>query len=264
MKRGKRSRKRREGVFTVRGSRNYYISYVDADGNRIRISAGTQSKEEAKAILAEKKKAARRGELELEGRILIKENVDKYLDECQQIGQRNVDGKRDHFRKWILPVIDNVQYRSLRPDHILKIRKKIIEAGRANSTANRVYSTFCHYITWSVERSLCNRAIRDRLRLVKRLQEPDGRVRWISAEEAQNLVEECLEPLKSVVITALFTGARRGELIGHDHAEPLRWDEVDLQNELITFSRTKSGKKRTIPISPALKEVLERVPRSLV
>ena len=39
------------------------------------------------------------------------------------------------------------------------------------------------------------------------------RVRWLEPHEAQRLVAECPEPLKSTVIFALATGLRRSNII---------------------------------------------------
>ena len=54
-----------------------------------------------------------------------------------------------------------------------------------------------------------------------------------------------------IVILALNTGARRSELEG------LRWREVDLKEEMVTFIKTKNGEDRTIPLSTEASEVLK-------
>jgi integrase len=70
------------------------------------------------------------------------------------------------------------------------------------------------------------------------------------AEEAR-LLNNASEGLRPVIITALNTGMRQGEI------RTLRWDNVDLVNGLITIhhTNTKSKKIKRIFINAKLKEV---------
>ncbi len=46
-----------------------------------------------------------------------------------------------------------------------------------------------------------------------------------------------------VVVLALATGARRGELLS------LRWSDVDLKRDVLTFRETKNGETRAVPLT---------------
>lgn len=59
--------------------------------------------------------------------------------------------------------------------------------------------------------------------------------------------------MKPILICALNTGMRKGEILG------LTWNCVDFKEGFITLLRTKSGKKRKIPISSALRPILEEL-----
>ena len=64
--------------------------------------------------------------------------------------------------------------------------------------------------------------------------------------------------LKPIVITALNTGMRRGEILG------LKWDEhIDLRHGFILLNRTKNGERREIPINDTLRTVLRGLTRRL-
>lgn len=52
------------------------------------------------------------------------------------------------------------------------------------------------------------------------------RVRWLEPEEAERLINECLESLKSVVRFALATGLRRSNIIN------LEWQQIDMQRRV--------------------------------
>ena len=89
---------------------------------------------------------------------------------------------------------------------------------------------------------------------VLRYEESKGRVRWLSDVERKSLLESCQESgwsgLYPLVLLALATGARQGELLG------LTWDRVDLKGGTAYLETTKSGDHRTLPIrGPALEEL---------
>jgi len=95
------------------------------------------------------------------------------------------------------------------------------------------------------------------LRNVKRLAEPDGRLRYLDAEEAERLLAACPPRLSPIVLCALHTGMRRGEILG------LTWDRVDMKQRIIQVTGTKTGRNRTIPINDPLLEALRHLPRHL-
>jgi Site-specific recombinase XerD len=92
---------------------------------------------------------------------------------------------------------------------------------------------------------------------VKRLPEPDGRLRYLDADEIDRLLAACPAHLLPIVICAFHTGMRRGEILG------LTWDHVDMKQRVIQVTGTKTGKNRTVPINYPLLEALRHLPRSL-
>ena len=92
---------------------------------------------------------------------------------------------------------------------------------------------------------------------VKKLPEPEGRVRYLEPEEIERLLAASPPHLRPIVVCALHTGMRRGEILG------LAWERVDMKNRMIRVTGTKSGKSRGIPINDPLLEELRRLPRHL-
>lgn len=81
---------------------------------------------------------------------------------------------------------------------------------------------------------------------VKLFREPKGRVKFLSLEQAATLVHECSDELRPIVVTALHTGMRRGEIFG------LRWEDLDLDRRLIYVRDSKNSEGRELPIATPL------------
>lgn len=80
----------------------------------------------------------------------------------------------------------------------------------------------------------------------------DLKERILTFDEEQRLLNSSPSHFKNIVIAALNTGMRKGELIS------LKWSNVDLENNVITLEsiNTKSKKKRLIPINSVLRKLL--------
>jgi integrase len=94
-----------------------------------------------------------------------------------------------------------------------------------------------------------------RIRLEK---EPQGRLRWLEAAEEVRLLKACrrLEDgwLLAIVVVALETGLRRGELLG------LTWERVDFGRGVIRLEITKSGRRPEVPMRQTVYDVLSGLP----
>jgi integrase len=92
---------------------------------------------------------------------------------------------------------------------------------------------------------------------VRPLKEPPGRVRFLSEAEQEKLLATCSTRLRQIVEIALNTGLRKGELLS------LRWEDVDLRNQMIRVERSKNGERRDVPMTRRVIEILKALPRRL-
>lgn len=69
------------------------------------------------------------------------------------------------------------------------------------------------------------------------------RVRWLEKEEAKRLIDECPEPLKSVVKFALATGLRKSNIIN------LEWQQIDMQRRVAWVNPEESKSNRAIGVA---------------
>jgi integrase len=86
--------------------------------------------------------------------------------------------------------------------------------------------------------------------------EPEGRLRWLTPEEANRLLAAARESrnvdLADLIELSLFTGLRQAEAL------ELTWDRVDRSRGVLLLEVTKSGRRRQIPLNEAADAVLAR------
>jgi integrase len=131
------------------------------------------------------------------------------------------------------------------PACIAEHRDMLTREHRAASTVNRYLSALGHAFSMAVQEWgwLEDSPIRN----VRKPREPRGRVRFLSDQERHQLLAACRESqnpaLHTIVVLALSTGARRGELL------TLRWPDVDLKRGMLTFHQTKNRERRAVPLT---------------
>ena len=104
---------------------------------------------------------------------------------------------------------------------------------------------------------LWGHAVENSVAEVNRFREDNTRMRYLSTEEEAALLAACASHLRPIVVLAINTGMRKGELL------QLKWQHVDLENGFIHVEDTKSGKRRDIPMNRTTRYVLERQPRHI-
>lgn len=127
-------------------------------------------------------------------------------------------------------------------------------AAKTPATLNRYLQAISAVFTWAIEQRLAPRGWVHPCRGIKRLTEADGRVRFLDEAERARLFAACRASkyprLYALTLTAMLTGARKGELLA------LTWAEVDLEQGLARLGRTKNGDRRTLVLLPQVVEAL--------
>ncbi len=137
-------------------------------------------------------------------------------------------------------------------DKLLNTKGRNVER-RSNSTVNRYMTALGNAFTvatneweWMEENPM---------RKISKLSEPRGRVRFLDDEERERLLEACKASaspyLHTLVVLALSTGARHGELIN------LHWSDIDWQRRVITLHDTKNKERRLLPLAHYALQLME-------
>ncbi len=122
--------------------------------------------------------------------------------------------------------------------------------GVSNGTINRELSCLKRMYTLAIK---WDDAKKNPVVDVDFLEEPPGRSRYLSEEDARHLIECCAPHLKPIVITALNTGMRLSELLN------LTWDRVHIEHVIdpyIELVETKNNKRRYVPLNEDMVELL--------
>lgn len=208
-------------------------------GVRVRESCGTDDKEAAEAI-----RAQREWEI-LQGSIFGQQATASFLTAVRIYLENNGE------RRFLQPIIDHFGSMPL-----AKIDQAAIDAaarklypGAAPATLNRqLYAPMSAILNRAGERKLFTpfRIARPKL--------PKGRVRWLTHDEAARLLDACAPHLRPLVAFLFYTGARIGEALWLD------WRAVDLKRAHVTFIDTKTDDARGVPLHRGAVAVLANLP----
>ncbi|GAB6083820.1 site-specific integrase [Desulfuromonas carbonis] len=248
----------------------WWLTYQGLDGKQHFESSGSALKGDAEYLLACRRKAIAEGTAPpVTGRRIanttLAELADRYLEFVQ--GQKAAATKRGFIRE-LKAEFGGVKLNSLSLAVVEGWQARLLSEPRpplkgeeeprppfAVASVNRRLACLKHMLTKARDWDLIGKDTLDRLRRVKLPKEENRRSRFLSIEECQRLVAAAEPHLRPVLLFALNTGCRKGEILG------LTWDRVDLAHGFITLDKTKSGERREIPINAPLRACLKGLVR---
>lgn len=256
------------------GKTSYGIDYHDAGGKRIRrIVADTKRQaDEIGAAIQVELREGRYYDRKAEKEVTIDTVAELHLEAFKN--RPSVSSEEalaaaviTHFKGRMIGSITRADLDGFRNSRIELVRR----TGRKASP-----STVNHEV-WMLKK-LINRAVesgylRQAPFTIKKkdlVPAPKGRISYLELAEASSLLEACRASKRSpllypIVLTALETGMRRGEILG------LKWADVDLKLRKIYLgkcadtgaSQVKDGDRRFVPISEKLARTFQGIIRIL-
>lgn len=226
---------------------NVYWSYVYINGIRHHKSTGTGNRRKAeladlefKQELLEKQHRPRR----LNPDMTFAELASRFLADAE-VKPYHIDRLKlllPYFGQTGIGKIDKPAVRDYRKAR--HAQKKI-----SDTTINRDLEALRHILYFAVDEGLLTSNPLNRLRLV---QERRKKRPVISVHDEQRLIEAAAPHLKEIIIAALDTGMRRGEILKQ------RWEDVDFNRRLlfVSSSKTAGGESREIPLTTRLFDLL--------
>jgi integrase len=234
----------------------WWMAYTGLDGKSYRKSTGTTLLREAEDILACRRREIKEGKNPEVVRIkkyTFHDLADEYLKSSKW--QKAYKSKVGYVNQ-LLEFFKAQLLQSFNTRVIDQFQNTRLEYNKP-ATVNRLLATLKHMFTKAVEWDMVSEDVLKKIRKVKLTPENNRRIRFLSKEESQTLIDCSISHLKPIVIMALNTGMRLGEIL------KLKWEQVDLRHGFILLDDTKNNERRQIPINSTLREVLEKLPIGL-
>ena len=117
------------------------------------------------------------------------------------------------------------------------------------TTVNRDLEALRHLLFWAVDEGFLTTNPLSHPPLVRERRKPQ---KVMSLMEEELLLSAAAPHLQLIIVAALETGMRRGEILGQ------RWEHVDLSRGIlqVTRSKTAEGEAREIPLTTRLQKIL--------
>ncbi len=251
--------KKSTGIY--KRGKTFWITYTGIDGKQQWESSRSKLKADAEYLLACRKKEIAEGLVPITSHrkkfaTTFNQLAEKYLEYCKP--QRDYKSKAGRIKalqrtfgetKLIDITLEALEtYQSVRRTEPKQPKK---EGGSSPgtispTTVNRELAVLKNMFSKAEQWGLIPDSSLKIVRKVRLTKENNSRLRFLSVEEMAALVESCAKGLREIVIFALNTGCRRGEIFS------LTWDHVDLKHGFIRIADSKNGESRDIPINTIL------------
>jgi integrase len=237
---------------------NVWWAYLYRDGIRHQYSTGTSNRKRAEKIEAKLKEEVndRRFQIvEADPHMTFGELAARF------VASGSVRPHHLYHLKFLLPFFSETT--------VLRITKSLADEFRGErhqhnpsikeATVNRDLSVLRHMLYWAADEQLIPANPLARLKMAR---ERRTRRQVLSVAEEQLLLGAAKDHLYTMIVIALDTGMRRGEITSE------RWEDIDFPRRLlfVTRSKTPEGESREIPLTGRLFEILSanRKPEGLI
>jgi integrase len=237
------------------GFEDYCLKLLREYKTNVKIGTGPKSPKEKRGIAAQEREQAEQARQQAEA-----ENVTfgYYFENVYfptfQVGRKKDTTRKatEHFKNWLEPVLGALPLKDVKPFHLEKIKKNILDAGKSPRTLQYVMATL---------RQVWNMARRDGIvnsdtptRAISKPKVDNRRMRFLSHKEADNLLNSLRgKDLLAyyMALLSLHTGMRIGEICA------LKWCHINTKNGIIQIMNPKGGISRAVYMTDKVKSMFE-------
>lgn len=231
---------------TKQGNDRWYIDYR-AEGKRVReVAMNAQSRAEAVLYLKERvsQAFARVSSTHVKKQITFAELGETYLQNYAKSNKKSWKDDEYRINANLGPFFGDMLLKDITPLNIENYRTERLESPVTKSTVNREITIMKRMFNLAID---WNFADVNPVLKIKMFSEKDTqKERILTEEEEARLLIASPDYLRPIIVTALNTGMRRGEILN------LKWSQIGLSKRQIRVEQTKGGKTRTIPINDVL------------
>lgn len=245
------------------GSITWYIRYAaPPDGTRRttrdKWEAIGPSKREAEAVLAKRKTQIREGkffETSSGSLTSYSDLIDRYLTYSQTAKKPRTYKLDQGLARQLRAALGEYKLKDLSPARVLAYVGAQLHAGKAPATVNTHLAFIKHSFSKAVEWGL----LRESENVVGKVKRPfkikNARTRFLTAEEIDRLVSVASPLWRQLILLAVHTGIRKGEIL------TMRKDHLYLDMGLLLLPTgvTKDSDSRPVYLNEAAVEVLREI-----
>lgn len=235
------------GIFQKKGK--WYIDFY-LQGRRIRRAVG-HSKRLAEKALKAVQTDIERGEyrFQKEKKTTFEHLAAEYLEYAKvnkkswRTDEYNLKALKHNLKGMMISRISSKHIEDLKREWLEKVSPATI-----NRRLSLLRFMFSLGIRWRL-------ADKNPVTEVRPLQERRLEMHILTEDEAEKLIDAAADHLKPIIIVALGTGMRKGEILN------LRWSDIDFAVHFIFIKETKSGNARKVPMNGPVAETLKGIKR---
>ncbi len=192
----------------------------------------------------------------------VAELIDRYISDVLP-QKKSGRVQKQQLLRW-RDLLGEVRLMALTPYRILQARAEIMAqitrngVPVSNATVNRYHAALSHVL--KVAEMQYGLIESNPIRKVPKLKEPQGRVRYLTADEQIALLTACEQDsnplLPTIVMMAIATGMRKGEVLN------LKWSDVDLSRQTALIEEPKNGQRRSVFLVEKIVRLIEALKES--
>lgn len=240
---------------------------IKVDGRRIHRVIGIESegvtRQHAEEFIEQTRTESRQHRLNLpKGRKVnlgFKKAADDYLERLKQIGGKDIKSKTHRLRDHLKPFFGDKPLTQIASFDIERYKKYRLDAKATPATINRELAVLSHLCSKAIEwKWLDHKPFH-----IPRLKEPQGRITYLTTEQAQTLLEVAAKDdcphIYMFILIGLDTGMRLNEIL------QIQIENIYLDRRVIYIPKAKAGDREqpiTRDLVNFLKKHLNSVPKS--
>jgi integrase len=228
---------RRKELYKRHSEGHWLMQYTAPDGRRVHRSTQTRDPKEAEEYLDHcRGRIWRVSKLGERAPHTFAEAADRYLQEQARGGRRSMREMR-RWRRWLGQWLDALELKAIGPEIIGALVERRIGEGVQPATINRLLAQLrgtlraAHRWGWL-----------EAVPAIILLPETEGRVRYLTDDEARRLLDALPPHLAAMARFTLATGLRESNV------RRLEWTEVDLERRLAVIPADKVKNRRALSV----------------
>lgn len=185
----------------------------------------------------------------------LKQALKRYLKEITP-AKKGAQQETSRIKVWMERPLAKYALTNIHGADLATYRDQRLEEGKSPTTIRNEINIISHLFTiakkeWGME------CLINPVQNIRMPKQPAGRTRRLQKSEEKELLEGADYPLNQMIILALESGMRLGEILS------ISWGNVDLNKGVIELADTKNGERRLVPLSGKARTALTQLPRHI-